>query len=215
MSRPANTSRVALVAVSTVALVLSGCGGGDEPAPAEAIAAAPPTLAQPVAMPREGHTPVELSSSGELAGIRREVAVLRNEVAHLQQRLNQAGLRTSDASPLRAADALEVAQAEPERLARMEAEFRSEPSNPAWSRSSAARVHAAVAQIGDGVAERVRSLECRSRSCRIEIAPDESQPMDDTLPRIVAQLGEAFTSANGAHVDQGDGRQAGVLFLAH
>ena len=153
--------------------------------------------------------------SGDLSEIRRELVALRSDVAELQRRLKQAGLRTSRAEQPTTANDIEVAQAEPQRLARIEAEFRNEPSDPAWGRDAEARVRDAVVQIGDGVAERLRGLECRSKTCRVEFAPDEAQSVDDALPRIVVQLGDAFTSADAAHVDQGDGRAAGVLFLSH
>ena len=151
----------------------------------------------------------------DLSEIRRELAALRSHVAELQLRLNQADLRTSHAEPPAKANGIEVVQTEPQRLERIEAEFRNEPSDPAWSQSTAARVRAAVAQIGDGVAERLRGLECRSKTCRVELAPAETEPVDDALPRIVALLGDAFTSADASHVDQGDGLPVGVLFLSH
>ena len=211
MSR-ATSRRVVRAALSMVTLALYGCGGstGDEPASVESVGAAPPEFVQRSAISLR-QPPVATPIASELVEIRRELVALRTEVGLLQRRLNHAQTRPADAAQMAMRQA---AQSEPERLAGIEAEFRTEASDPAWSRSAEARVRDAVAQLGDGLVERVRGLDCRSKTCRVEIAADDAQQVDDALPRIVTQLGDAFTSADAVHVDHGDRRPTGVLFLS-
>jgi hypothetical protein len=91
-------------------------------------------------------------------------------------------------------------------MAMAEEAFRGEAVDPDWSKAMADAVRAAVAQLDRSHAP-PRSVECRSRSCRVELSGDEFPPVLDrfaqTLPRSTA-----------GQVEDADGRKATVVFLS-
>lgn len=60
----------------------------------------------------------------------------------------------------------------------------------------------------------MRHIECRSRTCRLDLAPDTAHPPQDALPLLVGQLGGVFATADAIPIDQGNGQQASLLFFA-
>jgi len=72
------------------------------------------------------------------------------------------------------------------RVASAESAFRNEKEDQRWSVGAAADVHAALAQIDPSVRSHLRSVECRSQSCRMEIGADASEPLRRDLPVILA-----------------------------
>ena len=215
MKRALQMGDVVETAITVVALGLAGCGGSSDEQLARADAAPAPAKAAQVARPSfPPQAAPATPPSDDLTEIRNQLAALRSEVGQLQRRVDQDG-RTLPTAPGIPADASEPALQEPERLARIEAQFRAEPLDMAWSRGALERLRAAVTESGEGVSQRLLNVECRSRSCRLEIAADAAQPVDDTFPRLASRLGSTFTTTNSVHIDQGDGRQVGVLFLTH
>ena len=60
----------------------------------------------------------------------------------------------------------------------------------------------------------VRSIDCRSQSCRVEIGSAAGPALGQVLPMVIAQLGGSLPRVTAGQVDQGDGSQATVLYLS-
>jgi len=129
-----------------------------------------------VTQPREN---AELPAPTELAKLRRELAHLELRVQTQEQRL-AADLADTEATELVASVDPRTdpeARAEYERSRReyivgVDAAFRKEPTSPAWSSTTASMIHAAMAD--NDLRQLGRNLECRSHTCRVEIADDGS-----------------------------------------
>lgn len=107
----------------------------------------------------------------------------------------------------------EQAQQEGEALAaEREARFRAEAIDPQWALSMQGRVQQALLPAeGEPAPPVLQSLECRSRSCRLELAGD---PAQDFLPILALRLVGDFPSIGASRVEAGDGGVTTVLYLA-
>jgi hypothetical protein len=200
-------------AVVAAACALSACDGH---APDRATAAdagvhddatsarfAHPPLfeAPPAAGPRAG------SDVEEVAQLEKQVALLRQDVAALRAEVAsgasaaQAGHRAP--SPL--ADAAQMATAE--------TAFRGEAVDPDWSGAMADAVRAIVAQVDrDHVPP--RRVECRSRSCRVELAAGSGPRTGADLAPMLDRFAQTLPRATAGQVDAADGRQVTVVYLS-
>lgn len=219
MSKPMCITLIALVMVLLVA-----CGGR----PDEAAAPADPHAAVPGAPDRGVQaapaaavaTPVDtLAASEGLASLKQQVAMLRRDVDAL--RLQLAGAPSSTRPADLVADPrsdpqarFEAEQVERQRVASAESAFRSEREDLRWSLGAAANMRALLAAADEPVRSQVRSVECRSQTCRVEIGADARAQTAPELPLVLARLGQALPKVTAGLIDQGDGRQATVLYLS-
>lgn len=94
----------------------------------------------------------------------------------------------------------------------LEAEFRQEAAEPNWSlaRSEALR---ATLRGGDSTGgEWVKGIECRSRTCRVEVFEAGTVGLD--LPILLAQVQERLPSFVSGLKDVPNGERAIVLYMS-
>jgi hypothetical protein len=202
-----------------VSFLLAACGGRLDDAASPAAERPPQGAAQPAhAAPLASTAPAALAD--ELPQLRQQIEVLRREVASLRAQVARIPGAVRVAEPEVAhpqVDAQSRAEAEREdrlRLAAAEQAFRSEQRDPRWSQGATATVRAALGELDDTLRNQVRSVECRAQSCRVEIGADSSGQLMQDLPLMLSRLGSTLPHATAAQVDQGDGRQATVLYLS-
>lgn len=202
-------SRFRILWISVLAIAAAGCGGGsssdDAAAPVAPVAAAPVKVVAAV-LPGPA---AELRDADAASDLRRELVLLRAEVAELRRRVDAGSLpATRPAEP--------VPQPAPEddraRLARAEADFQHEALDAHWSRTASQELRSALAQTGDGLAAAVQQIDCRARTCRIGLASGAAASLDDLLPVLLGASGGAFTSAESMPRDPGDSAP-GLLYL--
>lgn len=112
-----------------------------------------------------------------------------------------------------------LARIEAERIERMrnastESAFRNEKDDAHWSSDAVSQVRAALDQADPALRGQVRSIECRSTSCRVEVNSDASLALDRSLPAISSGLVNSMPNMSAARLDQGDGREATVLYFS-
>jgi len=211
-----------------IASVLAACGGppADVVLPADAFSAAsaaagaaPPATRISTESAPTGLAPPATDAEAGLAELRQQVLLLRREVADLRGKVSRLpGMDDAAASqpnPRTDAVALEQArQTERQRIASTEAAFRNEQSDARWSQGAAASVQAALAQADESMRSQVRSIECRSQSCRVEINAGPGAAPAQDLPLVIARLGQVLPHVTAGQVDQGDGRKATVLYMS-
>jgi hypothetical protein len=197
--------------------VLGACDGGDSapatvavpdaaaPAPARPAAPVPPPLPPPLP---PVIAPPSMPPPGEIAQLRQEVAGLRREVAELRMIIARAPAAPQPVgalAPLPAGDAAGLAPAE--------TMFRSEQLDQAWSGQAAAAVRVALARASAGLDAQVRRLECRTRTCRVELNPASADQLDSVMPAILANLGASLPNVTATQVGSDDASEATVLYL--
>lgn len=187
----------------------TGCGGGH--GSDDAVPATSPAVVRPAeVLPVVSTAPAAAAQAGEPASeLQRELALLRAEVADLRRRLDAAA-----APPARPADVPSPPAAEDDRvrLARAEGDFLREVPDTAWSRTASQELQGALAQAGDGLAAAVQRIDCRARTCRIDLAAGAAASLDDLLPVLLGATGGGFTSAESMPRDPGDSAP-GLLYL--
>jgi hypothetical protein len=161
-------------------------------------------------------------------------AALRRQVARLDQEQSQArdpwavmpeeepvvppGVGPAHAPLVPGSADVREARAEEERMHRqyiagIEAAFLGEATDPQWSSATSSAIQAIVA-ADDSLRGSMRALECRSSTCRVEIADDGSGTLDRALPMFVHQLAPQLPGMAADRHDDGRGTASMVLYLS-
>lgn len=209
----------ALLAGSGLAWWLAG--PGEEPAPAVRVVRELPA-SHPLAPAR---APDAWALQASLGDLQERVAALDAEVKALRQQLATARAQApagSTAAPAAAAmpaeprardDPAAFAEAERATVTALESTFRREATDPRWSRENAALLQQALTAGASG-AVRVGAVECRSRTCRVEIPDDGSGEAGDVLALLSERVGERLPTLSSARIEQGNGSATTVLYLS-
>lgn len=178
------------------------------------------------AVPRAGERTAP--AAGATAALRREVARIEQQeqaragdpwaVTPEEQPAAPPGVGPAHAPLVPGPADLREARAEEERqhreyVARVEAAFRSETTDPQWSSATSSAIQA-VASGDSGLRGSMRALECRSHTCRVEIADDGSGTLDRALPMFVHQLAPQLPSVTADRNDDGRGTASMILYLS-
>lgn len=225
ISRPA---ALALAATASLAVCVAGYRFF-EPAAAAAVAQAaaePPAADLAAALPAAA-APGDAANPA-IADLQQRVARLDVQTAELQRRL--ASL-TASAAPAQAAlepsaqagqkpvrrdtppPSSEIQAADRALAESREATFRAEALDARWSTATIAKLQQALS-TADAGAPAVRSVECRSRSCRVEIGAADPQQLDAFMPGFANRIAATLGSIAASPVDAADGTAAMLLFLS-
>ena len=160
---------------------------------------------------------VAVSGAAELAVLRQEVAQLRQVVKNQRQTpeaRDQA--KTEPVDP--EIKALET-QAEQERRSReyvqgVAASYRKEPVDPSWSSSKMSVIQTALASKPE-LRQLVRSVECRSQTCRVEFADEGSGRPSNAVQSFLADLGTELPTAIAERVEQAGRPGSTAFYVGH
>lgn len=212
----------ATVSGAGLALLVAACGG-----PTETMSSASDPLAKVTASPLRSEVAAAAPAAfvavtrpaDELALVQQQLALLRHDVADLRQQL-EGLVRTvrptqAVADPRRDPQArVEAEQVERQRIVSAESAFRSEREDLRWSQGAAASVRDLLASADEPLRSQVRSVECHAQSCRVEINADGHAQTAPDLPLLLGRLAQTLPKVTAGQFDQGDGRQATVLYLS-
>lgn len=217
---------------TVLTFLLAGCGGEDSGASQQPPAA---TTNAPASQTSAGKAPDGLlppakpldqvvtqrpeSPQEKFAQIDQKLESLSRELADIRRQLARGG--TAEQSPAGASRPRNDDQARPgadsvetQRLAALESDFRVEPVDAAWSRSASDSVRAAVTGDEASGGEYVRSIECRSNTCKVvaDLAGARAAGKNPSL--LLARLGQTLPKVNGGRMDSADGAETAVLYLS-
>lgn len=159
------------------------------------------------------------SESAQLAALRREIAELERRVWAQEQRSAAGDPATHDPPSVGPRDPqieLET-HAEQERrhrdyLAGLETAFHDEATDPGWSAATSAVVQTALASSRE-IRALGRGVECRSHTCRVEIADDGRGSLGKILPMFAQQISQELPNLAANRVQNADGTTM-VLYLS-
>jgi hypothetical protein len=97
-------------------------------------------------------------------------------------------------------------------MAGVDAAFRAESTDP-WSSTASSIVRTALAVDGD-LRPLARNVECRSRTCRVEIADDSPGKLGVLLPMFAQRVGEQLPSVLVDRIASPTGAATIVLYLS-
>ena len=159
-----------------------------------------------------------------IAALKAEVALIRVEVTALQRWIRAQQRVATVVTPGRADDSARElrndpaarAAAERERQQQMEVvetNFRQEAADARWSFEAEGVVQTILAS-DEIVQNTLLGLECRSQTCRVELADDDTGELAKALPLLLQQLGQTLPSATANYVDDGNGGKIMILYMS-
>jgi hypothetical protein len=158
-----------------------------------------------------------------LAALRQDMARLRREFSTLQRQIQEQGQAATAGGPGSEADPASDPRSDPaaraeaervrqEQMAVIEATFRQEPIDREWSFKATGAVQEVLASA-DTVRPALRSLECRSQTCRMELAEDDTGELEKSMPRFLLQLGETLPRGTVNYIEDGAGGKTMILYM--
>ena len=161
----------------------------------------------------------------DMVALRKEVALLRREVSAVQRQIHEQRQAATVVALEREEDPAKDPRTElatraaaervrQQQMAVLEANFRHEPTDSRWSSEAVGAVQAALAS-DDTVQNLLLDLDCRSHTCRVELAEDDTGELAKVLPLILQQLAQTLPNGTASYVDAGDGSKAMILYLSH
>ena len=163
------------------------------------------------------------SPPADLAVLRQDVASLKGEIVSLQRQIRElrrvapvaATENAENPTPDPRLDPVARAAAEQmrqEQMALLENNFQREPVDRAWSLQATGAVQEALSSDAIGQAA-LQHLECHSRTCRVELAADDTGALGKSLPLLMQQLAPILPNMMANTMDEENGGQM-VLYLS-
>jgi hypothetical protein len=157
----------------------------------------------------------------DISALRQELALLRAEISALQRHQSRMAATvavTPEEDPANDLRRGPAARAEADRqyqeqMKIVEANFQQERIDSRWSSDTAAAVQEAVAS-DDTAQAALRNINCRSNTCRVEMAGDNTGELAKFMPLFVQQLGETLPNVTANQVDDGDGGKTLILYMS-
>ncbi|MDD5266314.1 MAG: hypothetical protein PHO08_04195 [Methylococcales bacterium] len=94
-----------------------------------------------------------------------------------------------------------------------ENEFRQEPSDGQWAPQTSSRLRE-VMDKNPAMRDAVRNIECKSTTCRVELAVTEQVSASKSLDNLVTQIGDTLPQVTYNQVDDGNGEVTTVLYMS-
>ncbi len=151
-----------------------------------------------------------------------QVAMLRAEIAELRKKQSVAGTAglASDENPVERREApLDAKEMERQKeewhahIADVEAAFHEEARDPNWAAAVGSSVRQAF-RSDEAVAAKLRNVDCRSRTCRLELSDNGPEPVSDMLMPVLAQLTGSLPKVKSDQIVDANGQKTVVLYMS-
>lgn len=196
---------VAVPALAVAIAALAACGGGDDDAAPSGTAPAAAARSVAVAVPANSAASTRSPApTADISELRQQLARLDEAVVRLGQRVDR--LASAAAQPQAAA----ATQSEARGIDSM---FREEPVDAGWSAQATAAVRAAFASDAT-LAAHIHQVECRARTCRVEVASEGTDFVEASLSTIAMSLAGVLSHAATVPLADADGRPSMLVFFS-
>jgi len=156
----------------------------------------------------------------DMTALRQEVALLRREIANMQLQLREQAMAATDKVPAREeSDDVQMKSVEEEERANhertetLEAAFIQESVDQQWADEATHAIKEALGREDMGQLV-LQSLECRSSSCRMQLANNGSGDMPKSLPLLMQLLSETVPYVTAGEVEDSAGGTSLVLYMS-
>ena len=164
------------------------------------------------------------AGDARVAQLTRQVEALQRSLSAVQSQLAS---QKQTSAPDRAAAAkdspppeLDVAAQRAQELERrrlymagVAAGFNNEKIDPAWATRVASRVSATF-EGNEELRKRLRGVECRTQTCRVQMDEDDSVALSRQMPFLSLSLVDVLPSMSVDHIDQGNGHSTMILYMS-
>jgi hypothetical protein len=184
----------------------------------ERAARHPVTTAEPVTA-----APVAAKSDADLARMRAELGLVQGQLRALQERMTEQTVpeaaaaveaqEPSDGASLHERR-VEDARLWKEHMAEVSAAFASEPLDRRFASVGQAAITSAF-QKHPVIQAAAGKIDCRSRTCRVEIADNQSGSLDKELPLFVNSVGGTLPNMKAERVGDRSGPSTMVLYFTN
>jgi hypothetical protein len=188
------------------------------------------------ALPFPGHStgetaqstvPSSSSPNDDLQAYKKEVnaklAMLAAEVTALRHQLRDQAMQdpphaSAENETGRNARNDPIALAEEERkhkelMAAKESAFQQEPLDGQWAPQTSSSLREAMSN-NPAMRDAVRTIECRSSTCRVEITDSEQVRSSKSLDNLITQVGGSLPQVTYNQIDEGNGESAMVMYMS-
>jgi len=151
----------------------------------------------------------------DVASLKEEIVSLRRQIRDLRRAAPVAATENAEnptPDPLDPAVRAAAEQQRQEQMVMLEADFRREPIDRAWALQTTGAVQDALNSDAAGQAA-LQRLECHSRTCRVELAADDTGTLGKSLPLLMQQLAPILPNVMANTVDEENGGGM-VLYLS-
>lgn len=215
---------------------------GDAEPPGVGSGSGEPPVAQTTAseVDQGGEEDAHSNVVGDIQSLRREVALLRDDLAAVRRRLEQLAPRAVEAEQQDAAHGAAVSEGMPSidpredpaaaaaERQRLEAEseqrilaqaeaneaaLQKETEDPTWSGEARDLIDSAVA-TEELAATSVQDVECRATLCRVEVTHKDRQAQVAFESQFIMAIAQLLPQATLRTVENEDGSSSTVLYLA-
>jgi len=155
--------------------------------------------------PARSAGPASNAPEKELQNLKLELARLRGDVGAVQAEAALARLAKSEPSaapPLPTATPPSREEQEVSwraHTAEVNQAFEREPANPGWAAAMQTKIASAVAAVAQIAPNLAKNVECRSRTCKVELNDAARVPRERALSRLVHELGSELPNVTFGH----------------
>jgi hypothetical protein len=155
-----------------------------------------------------------------VAALRGDVAMLRAEIAEARGQASQAAsVRTGEptAEPHAPAVRSRASLAEYEAARRaeiqqVETDFENQPRDSRWATTATTAIQEGL-RTDDALSSAHTKVDCRSRSCRVELVEDAPGKLSESLRPLLSRLGGTFPASTLDYENEAGGQRKIVVYL--
>ncbi|MET3135052.1 hypothetical protein AAKU55_005355 [Oxalobacteraceae bacterium GrIS 1.11] len=160
------------------------------------------------------------TGAADIAMLREELALLRSDIAALKRSGGAASAPENTPASLAEKNQHidpqareEAEKARKKQMVAVENNFRNEPNDPKWSSTESSHIRD-VLSSNPNAQSLMRNVECRSNTCRVELADDGTGNLSKFMPMLAVQVAQTLPTISANQVDRGDGTSATVLYMS-
>ena len=154
---------------------------------------------------------------GEVISLRHDLEALKAERSHLtpSNKTDQQEAETPPSTQDKRQDERNDVKGRKVKalLAKAEEQFANEPSDATWSSARKAGFRE-LSDKNDGIKNALRSVECRSHTCRVELLDDAAANLSENLPLFFSEFAATMPNVMADRVTSPDGTASYVLYLS-
>jgi hypothetical protein len=148
---------------------------------------------------------------GEVVSLRHDIETLKTEISRLAQAIPPGEREPAPSMPVE--DHEETKNKHIAMLAKITEEFAKEPSDSNWSSARKSKIRE-LTERSESMRYAVRNVDCRSRTCRVEMIDDLTANPGENLSLFISELSVTLPKITTDWAKAPDGTSRYILFMS-